>query len=270
MLTYNRPQFLDKAIQSILNQQFSSWELLVVHDGPNQQIRDVMREWQGVDERIRYYNRLDKGNIAQASNFGLARARGEYIAILDDDDYWCTPDKLAKQAAFLDRNPGYSCCGGGAIVVDAADCEQMRYLKPEQDQDIKRKALLANPMVHSTTMYRREHALQVGGYDETLAGFQDWDLWLKLGEVGNLYNFSDYLVCYRVWHGSGSFRQAKSNTESALRIVRRHRKGYPGFSLAYAMTQLYHRYAQLPVAVQRMSYPFLSHLKKSVFSAEVG
>lgn len=270
MLTYNRPQFIDRAIQSIRDQQFQDWELLVIHDGPNPEIPILMRRWESLDSRIRYYNRPKPGNIAEASNFGLAKARGEYIAVLDDDDYWSATDKLARQVSFLDLNPAYSCCGGGAIVVDASDCEQMRYLKPEQDSDIKRRALLANPMVHSTTMYRREHALQVGGYDESLAGFQDWDLWLKLGQVGKLYNFPDHLVSYRVWHGSGSFHCAKQNTESALRIVRRHRAKYPGFLLAYTLTYLYHRYAHLPSSVQRISYPFLSHLKKSVFSAEVG
>ena len=58
----------------------------------------------------------------------------------------------------------------------------MRYLKPENDEQIKRRALMANPLAHSTTLYRRESALGTGGYDETLAGFQDWDLWLKLGK----------------------------------------------------------------------------------------
>src|ERR1039457_6885552 len=88
MLTYNRPQFIGKAIQSILAQQFQEWELLVVHDGPNEEIPVVMEEWQKRDSRIHYFRRIIPGNIAEASNFGLAHARGEYIAILYDDDYW--------------------------------------------------------------------------------------------------------------------------------------------------------------------------------------
>jgi glycosyltransferase involved in cell wall biosynthesis len=266
MLTYNRPQFISRAIESIREQELAEWELLVVHDGPNQEIPAIMREWENRDNRIRYFHRPDAGNIAEASNFGLAQARGEYIAVLDDDDYWASPGKLAKQAAFLDARPGYHCCGGGAIVVGGDDREQMRYLKPEDDEQIKRRALLANPMIHSTTMYRRESALRVGGYDESLAGFQDWDLCLKLGQLGKLYNFPEYLVCYRVWHGSGSFFQARRNTESALCITRRHRGAYPGFSTAYAMTLLYHGYAHLPIPVKRVSYAFLSRLKKTVFA----
>jgi hypothetical protein len=152
------------------------------------------------------------------------------------------------------------------IVVGPEGREQMRYLKVEQNDHIKRQALMANPLAHSTTMYRREAALRVGGYDETLAGFQDWDLWLKLGKIGKLYNFPDYFLYYRIWQGSGSFHQSKKNTESALRITRRHRHDYARFPVALTMAMMYHGYAHLPLGVQRFSYSFLSRLKKSVFS----
>jgi O-antigen biosynthesis protein len=266
MLTYNRPGFIGTAIESILKQRFEEWELLVVHDGPNQEIAAVMEEWRKRDSRIRYFRRSVPGNIAEASNFALARALGEYVAVLDDDDYWESPEKLTRQTAFLDRQRDHGCCGGGVIVVDSAGRELMRYLKPEQDVDVKRRALIANPMAHSATMYRRQAALDCGGYDETLAGFQDWDLCLKLGKMGRLYNFPEYLLCYRVWQGSGSFHQIEKNTESALRITRRYRNDYPGFPLAYAMTLLYHGYAHLPVGIQQVSYSFLSRLKKVIFS----
>jgi glycosyltransferase involved in cell wall biosynthesis len=266
MLTYNRPQFIGKAIQSILAQEFQEWELLVVHDGPNEEIPVAMEEWQKRDSRIHYFQRIIPGNIAEASNFGLAHARGEYIAVLDDDDYWARPDKLSIQTDFLDRRPDYCCCGGGVIVVDPMGQEQMRYLKPEHDDQIKRRALTANPLAHSATLYRREPALRIGGYDQTLAGFQDWDLWLKLGKTGKLYNFPDYFLYYRVWEGSGSFHQSKGNTESALRITRRHRHDYAGFPMAFSLALLYHGYAHLPVGVQRVSFSALSRLKKAIFS----
>jgi len=266
MLTFNRPQFISKAIESILAQQFSDWELVVVHDGPNQEIPVIMHDWEKRDSRIRYFQRAIPGNIAEASNFGLAQARGEYIAVLDDDDYWACSDKLSRQIEFLDKNPDFCCCGGGVIVVDPTGREQMRYLKVEQDDRIKRQALMANPLAHSTVLYRREAALKVGGYDETLAGFQDWDLWLKLGKLGKLYNFPDYLLNYRIWPGSGSLQQSKRNTESALRITRRHRRDYAGYRVAVTMAMFYHGYAHLPLGVQKFSYSFLSRLKKSVFS----
>jgi len=270
MLTYNRPQFLGTAIESILAQTFQEWELLVVHDGPNTEIPVIMAEWQRRDPRIRYLRRAVPGNIAEASNYGLAHASGEYIAVLDDDDYWVCEDKLAKQTAFLDANPEYVGCSGGLIVVDTKGREQMRYLKPQRDETIRRHALMANPMTHSAGMYRRKVALAVGGYDESLAGFQDWDLWLKLGKAGKLYNFLEYLAGYRIWEGSGSFHQSKRNTESALRITQRHRDGYPGFAIARTLALLYHGYAHLPLGVKRVSYSLLSRMKKAAFATDSG
>jgi glycosyltransferase involved in cell wall biosynthesis len=266
MLTFNRPQFIGRAIDSIQEQTLGSWELLVVHDGPYNQIEGVMRERCAADNRIRYLRRHELGNIAQANNYGLAQARGTYIAILDDDDYWCHPDKLQRQVDFLEANQQYVACGAGAICIDMEGNETLRYLKPTSDEEIKRVALLANPMVHSTTLFRKSAAESAGFYDESLEGFQDWDLFLKLGKQGKLHNFDDYFLCYQIWEGSGSFTAPKKNTRSALRIVRKHGAHYPSYSTAMAMAMAYHGYAHLPLAARKVSYSFLSRLKKGLFS----
>src|ERR1700733_13287290 len=104
MLVFDRPHLIDRAIESILKQDYRAFELIVVHDGPNNQIEAAMREWLERDSRIRYFRRSEPGNIANALNFGLQQACGEYVAILDDDDYWLTPRKLSLQVAFLDNH----------------------------------------------------------------------------------------------------------------------------------------------------------------------
>ena len=85
----------------------------MIHDGSNDRTAEIMREQVRGDSRIRYFNRPKGGNIANATNYGLTRARGRYIAILDDDDFWASPAKLSKQVDFLDENPDYAACGGG-------------------------------------------------------------------------------------------------------------------------------------------------------------
>ncbi|HEX5431834.1 MAG TPA: glycosyltransferase family 2 protein [Bryobacteraceae bacterium] len=266
MLTCNRPQFLSRAIQSIIGQSFENWELIVVHDGPNERTAALMKEWVKRDARIRYCHREQTGNIANACNYGISRARGEYIAILDDDDYWVANDKLAKQVAFLDDNPDYAGCGAGMTVIDDRGSDLMSYLKPEHDQDIKRRALSANPMTHSTTIFRRSSGTCIGFYDESLAGFQDWDLWLRLGQVGKLYNFPEVFTRYTLWSGGGSFQQQRRNAVSALKIVLRHRNAYAGFSVALALVLLHFAYAHLPSGVRKSSFSFLSRLKKTLFA----
>jgi len=268
MLTCNRPQFLSRAIQSVLDQSFENWELLVVHDGPNEQTVALMETWVERDPRIRYLRRERRGNIANACNHGISHARGEYIAILDDDDYWAANNKLEKQLAFLEQHPGYAGCGAGMTVIDDRGNDLMSYLKPESDEDIKSKALCANPMTHSTTMFRHSLGKAIGFYDESLEGFQDWDLWLRLGSVGKLYNFPEVFTRYTLWSGGGSFQQQRRNALSALKIVLRHRSRYAGFARAFSLVILHFGYAHLPSAVRKSTFSFLSRLKKTLFAGK--
>jgi glycosyltransferase involved in cell wall biosynthesis len=268
MLTCNRPQFLGRAIESVLAQTFQDWELIVVHDGPNERTAAVMETWVERDARIRYFRRQQHGNIANACNYGISHARGEFIAILDDDDYWATHDKLAKQVAFLEDNPDYAGCGAGMTVIDDRGNNLMSYLKPEQDGRIKASALCANPVAHSTSMFRTSLGKAVGLYDESLAGFQDWDLWLRLGLVGKLYNFQEVFTRYTLWSGGGSFQQQRRNAVSALKIVLRHRSKYDGFAGAFSLVLMHFAYAHLPAAVRKSSFSYLSRLKKTIFAGK--
>jgi glycosyltransferase involved in cell wall biosynthesis len=268
MLTCNRPQFLGRAIQSVVNQSLEDWELIVVQDGPNQQTARAMEQWVERDPRIRYFQRDRGGNIANACNYGLARARGQYVAILDDDDYWVDPDKLRKQVAFLASHPDYAGCGGGMTVVDDHENVQMSYLKPEQDPEIRASALCANPMTHSTTMFRRSLGEGIGYYDESLAGYQDWDLWLRFGRLGKLYNFPEIFTRYTLWSGGGSFQQQRRNVLSAVKIVFRHRTGYRGFPRALVLVLMHLAYAYLPASVRKYSFSFLARQKKAIFAGK--
>ncbi len=265
MLTCDRPEFIDRAIASVLAQEFASWELIVVHDDENESVTRAMQRWAETDSRIRYFQRADRGNIANACNFGLSHARGDYVSILDDDDYWIAPLKLAQQVHFLDTHLDYVGCGGGMIVVDSEGHELMRYLKRETDAEIRRWALVANPMAHSTTMFRRIVGGQLVHYDETLGGFQDWDLWLQLARHGRLYNFPALFTSYTLWRGSSSFGTQRASVRSAATIIKRYRTAYPGFAAALGLVSLQYLYALLPVGLRRYSFVPLSKIKKRMF-----
>ena len=267
MLTYNRPQLIGRAIASACAQTLPDWELIIVQDGFNPATAELLHEWLDKESRIRYFPRGAIGCIAEASNFGLERARGEYIAILDDDDYWTDPEKLARQVDFLDRNPDYVACGGGYVIVDQEGRKRGQFLKPENDADIRRRALLANPIANSTAMFRRVIAGAPVLYDPQVRGFADWDFWLGLAYQGKLYNFPSYLAHYALWEGSGSFQASRSNARAAVQIVRKHRTQYSGYSLALALSYMNLCYAYLPAPIRRVSYGTLSALKKALASA---
>jgi GT2 family glycosyltransferase len=268
MLTFNRPQFISRAIESIRAQTFADWELLLVHDGPNEETARIAGEWAAREPRLRYIRRIQPGNIAEANNHGIREARGEYIAILDDDDFWRLNDKLARQVAFLDAHPDHVACGGGSVCINERGEETLRYLKPEHHDDIVRGALVANPMIHSTTLYRKAAAFAAGLYDESLAGYQDWDLWLKLARIGKLYNFQEYFLTYQIWEGGGTFFAQRRNTACAVRIVRRHGKHYRRYPLALALACGAYVYARLPKVIKNATFEPLNRLKKAFFASK--
>jgi glycosyltransferase involved in cell wall biosynthesis len=267
MLTYNRPQLIGRAITSICTQSFQEWELIIVQDGSNPETCRLLEDWLAKDMRIRYFPRGTVGSIAEASNFGLAQAVGEYIAILDDDDDWSLPDKLTRQVDFLDRNPEFVGCGGGYIVVDQDGRPRGTFLKPETDSAIRARALLANPMANSSTLFRRIVNGEPALYDTSMRQFADWDFWLTMGAKGKLYNFPLCLAHYALWEGGSSFQHQKANGRAAIRIVRKHRKHYRGFGAGLFLAYLYYLYACLPAWTRRLSYTSLSALKKAVASS---
>jgi len=270
MLTYNRPQLIGRAIASACDQSFRDWELIIVQDGSNPETAAFLKDWLAREPRIRYFPRGTVGSIAEASNFGLEKARGEYIAILDDDDYWSDPEKLARQVQFLDRDPAYVACGGGYVIIDQHGRKRGMFLKPEDDGAIRRRALLANPVANSTAVFRRVIQGRPALYDPAVRGFADWDFWLTLAQQGKLYNFPSYLAHYALWEGSGSFQASRSNARASVQIVRKHRRHYSGFPFAIILAYLNLCYSYLPAPIRRVSYGTLSALKKALASSRSG
>jgi glycosyltransferase involved in cell wall biosynthesis len=263
MATWNRARLIGEAIESVRRQTFVDWELLVIDDGSPDNTAEVMAEWEKKDARIKYLKFPRIGNIAGVSNAGLREARGEFVAILDDDDYWIDDRKLEKQVAFLREHPNYITCGGCFVTVDAHGRETGRLRKPETDAAIRRVMLSANAVANSTSLFRREPA---GLYDETLPQFADWDFFLRLGTRGKLYNFPDYFLGYRMWDDSSSFRNQRKNADAALVIIDRYRNNYPGYPKAFVLTRAYWLYARLPGFIRNGLNASLSRLKKAMFS----
>lgn len=263
MATWNRSRFLGKGIQSVIGQSLKDWELIVVNDGSTDNTDEVMRGWQHKDARIKYVPIAHIGKIAAVSNAGLRAANGEFIAVLDDDDWWIDPKKLEKQVAFLRAHPDYAACGSGFVMVDEAGKETGRVRKPEKDDAIRATALSANPVANSTAMFRRSLGVF---YDESMRQFADWDFWLTVGKKGKLYNFPEYFLAYRMWEKSASFMYQKINVNAAFRIIKKHKGEYPGFTKAFFLTSLYWCYARLPLFIRRNLNAALSRIKKRIFS----
>ena len=264
MGTWNRASLIGKAIGSVREQTFRDWELVIADDGSTDETSRTVEEWKKKEPRIVYVqNPLNQG-ISKNYNTGLRIARGEYVAMIDDDDPWCDMKKLEKQVAFLDAHPDYVGCGAGVIVVDPEGKEKYRYLKPLADEAIRARMLFSNPMANSTTLFRRAAGEKTGWYDETTRYAGDRDFWLKMGLLGKLCNVPEYFSYYTMSGHNTSIAKIRPHLKASLVIMKRYKGKYPGYALALALNTIQYWYAFLPEIIRRPVHALLARLKRAV------
>lgn len=267
LATRNRAHLVSKSIQSVIFQTFQDWELIIIDDASEDETPEIIKSWQEKDKRIIYLRNDRQSGISKTSNKGLRRAKGEYVAIIDDDDYWAKKDKLELQVKFLDSHPDYVGAGGGLILIDENGKETLRFLKPETDEVIRKRALFANPIANVTTIFRKEAAEKIGFYDESFSYAADWEFWLNLGRLGKLCNFPEYFAYYLMAGQNTSFIKQRNHLKNGLRIINKYKSDYPGFFGAFILVGAQYLYSFLPGPIRRYLNPFLSRLKKVIFSS---
>lgn len=263
MGAFNRAHMIDQAVEGLRKQTFEDWEMVITDDGSKDNTPEVAGAWPARDPRIVYLRHDQNVGISVNYNRGFAKTRGEYIAMLDDDDVWSDPDKLRKQVEFLDKNRDYAGCGGGLIVIWPDGRERYRYLKPETDAEIRKHMLLSNPMANSTTMFRRALGEQVGWYDATMRYSGDRDFWLKMGRVGKLYNFPEYFSYYTMGENNTSILHMKPHLKASLEIMKRYKRDYPGYPMALMVNTAQYWYSFLPKPVIKRVHSMVARAKRA-------
>jgi len=180
--TYNRREYVQEAIDSVLAQTYPHYEIIVVDDGSTDGTGDVLKAKYG--DRIRYVWQENQGESA-ARNRGIEMARGEYIAFLDSDDLWM-PEKLEKQVAFLEAHPdvGAVICQALAIDAEGSQREGMPVLGGGlklEDLSIERLLYKNSAVGPGTVLVSRRCLVQeIGGFDVSIRYGEDWDFVLRL------------------------------------------------------------------------------------------
>ncbi|MCV2881844.1 glycosyltransferase family 2 protein [Actibacterium sp. XHP0104] len=194
---YNAQRYLRPAVDSVLAQGFADFECIAIDDGSTDGTLDILNEMAARDARLRVVSRPNKGLIATL-NEGLDLAQGDYIARMDADDI-CTPDRFAKQVAFLDAHPGHAAVGMQAMLIDDADRRICVLPLPQDHAGIDAMGLETKAgLWHPSTMIRAEAAREIGGYRPDYVHAEDVDFWLRLAEVGQLANLPDVGLYYRM------------------------------------------------------------------------
>lgn len=217
---YNSARYLEAAIDSVLNQSFTNFECLLIDDGSRDRSWKILQAYAAKDARIRV-SRQENAGIAKTRNRLLSQAQAELVAVMDADDVMLS-DRLAHQVQFLTAHPEVVCVGGALDWID----EQGRWLGhcdvPEQDAEIQALLLGGISLLHHPcTMARRQSLLQVGGYDETMVASVDLDLWLRLGEIGQLANLPETVLQYRLHSHSITHAKQTRQSQDALAACQR-------------------------------------------------
>lgn len=217
--TYNRAQFVGRAIESILNQTYADLELIVVDDGSTDNTEQVVKSYK--DSRVVYVWQENKERSA-ARNTGIQVSRGRYIAFLDSDD-WFLPHKLAVQVPVLETQPDVGIVMSGWQMVDTQG-NVKRQARPWQGipgQPTLEDWLFSSTAKLSAVLIRKETLEQVGGFDETstLILSEDMELLIRLTSGGVKTHWVRETVVTGLWHANNSLYDVTKVKSSRLCLL---------------------------------------------------
>ena len=199
---YNCERYLGDAIESVISQTFTSFELIIINDGSTDCSADIIAAFH--DKRIRVLHQDNQG-LAATLNRGIALARGKYIARQDQDDL-SNPDRISLQVAYMQDHSDCVLLGSWAQIMEVDRLVERFHRHPVDEFMLRYQLLFNNPFVHSSVLLRRSALLEVGGYttDPERQPPEDYELWSRLSRIGSVANIGEVLLTYREIPGSMS------------------------------------------------------------------
>lgn len=214
---YNGGKYLAEAIESILGQTFTDFELLVIDDGSTDGSLQVLRDFEQKDNRIRLHTRENRGLVPTLNEL-IQMSRGTWIARMDADDI-ARPERLARQLDWLEQT-GADVCGSWVQRFGSGDKRLVRLY--QSDHAIKTELLFFSPFAHPSVMFRASLAKMLP-YDDTWIKAEDYDLWIRAVEAGwKMSNIPEVLLLYRVHPGQVSVQAAEFQQQQGHKIRRRY------------------------------------------------
>lgn len=237
--TFNRLAYLKQALRSLELQTYREFEVIVLDDGSTDGTVEFLSRFSPwfAFQWVRFSSR----ERSLLRNEGVAAARGELIAFLDDDDEW-HPEKLARQVAFMRDKPSIqlSYCltvpiDSGGDVMEDLDRVHRRSYERHFRTDHSYTALVSSCLIFtSSVMVRKDAFRAVGGFDETLVGAEDWDFYLRFAREYGIGALPEPLVRYRVHPGNSAapedrLRQVRV-ADARIRAATMHIANTPGLN----------------------------------------
>ncbi len=207
MPVYNASRFLKESIDSVLRQTYSHFELILINDCSKDDSYEIMKSYQTVDSRVRVFSNDENKGVSYTRNFGVSKAQGEYIALIDSDDMW-VDDKLQKQMELIEKYPDTDICFTGSAFVDTNSIRSDFVFKVPTQVDYK-TLLKQNVISCSSVLIKKELLIKYPmAHDNMHEDFAVWLSVLKSGGVARGIN--EPLLIYRVDRNSKSGNKFKS------------------------------------------------------------
>lgn len=215
--SYNHAHFVQEAIQSVLNQNYMDYEIIVIDDGSKDNTRDVVARY---GDQVRYIWQENKG-LPGARNTGIKAAKGAFIALLDSDDTWL-PEFLATTVARLEAEPQLGAVHTGFYFIDEQG-QRLPQISTETvpDAQMYDRLLDGEFFVPAAVVTRRECFDRIGLFDEAFRGSEDWDIWLRVARQYPFGGISTPLLNYRM-HGNNMSKDPKYMLNYQLMVVEKH------------------------------------------------
>jgi len=220
---YNGAAFVGEAIESILEQTFSDFELLVIDDGSTDASLEIVTRYR--DPRVHVIRNESNLGLTRSLNIGLASARGEFVARQDADDL-SHRERMRRQVDFLDANPEVALLGTQTAATRNGRATRVRgWPKATGSLAIRWQLMFDSPFVHTSVMFRRRIVWdELGGYDESFRTSQDFELWSRLAARYELSNLPEALVQSRPRPLSVSKSYAKDDVARVQDLLRANRR----------------------------------------------
>ncbi len=199
MATFNESaEYITASIESILNQNYQNWELIIADDSTRLETVSVIDSLAGRDNRIFVLRHSERMGFVCALNEGLKRARGKYIARMDGDDI-SLPDRFQREVDYLERHEEVSVLGGAMNIINKKGKIVSYRNYPQKGMKLLLWSILRNPLAHPTVMFRSAIVQSGMYYDVKQKKAEDIEFWLRLQKNGyQIENLPNTILNYRV------------------------------------------------------------------------
>ena len=266
---YNAEHTIVETIQSVQQQTFQDFEIIVINDGSQDKTLELLQTIQ--EQRLKVFS-YENGGLCTARNRGIIHAMGEFIAFIDADDLW-TADKLELQLKALQQNPEAGVAYSWTCFMDVDEQGKAASFLPSPQYSFAGNVyqnLLVSDFIHSgsNTLIRRKAIESVGKFDPTCTGCADWDYWLRLSVHWQFVFVPKYQILYRRTHGSMSSKVEVMKKEALIAIEKAYQAA-PS-ELQYLKTHTltsFHIYCTSLYLQHRTDRNGISHARQHLWSA---